>query len=141
MFKVFEDFKTFWVLFGSLLSGEGAVGVTKPLRTTRACAPFYRQMSTGTPPADEIVKSGPGILRTVIVNRSSMTGVTSVPVTIFDNTAASGNVLWRGDLINTGAASLINDLELEFSLGVFIDYGAAAGVYSAGTAEILVQVE
>lgn len=141
MFETFRDFKTVWALLGTLLSGEGAVGVTKPLRTTRACPYFYRAMTSAVVPTDEVVKSGPGILRSVLINKSSITGTTSVPVTIYDNTAASGNVLWRGDLVNTAANRIIDDLELEFSLGVFIDYGTAVGVYAAGAAEIMVQVE
>lgn len=141
MLEVFKEFRTVWALLGTLQAGEGAVGVTRPLRTTRACPPFYRAMTSGTAPTDEIVKAGPGILRSIIVNKSSITGTTSVPVTIFDNTAASGNVLWRGDLVNNDAQPRIDVLELEFSLGIFIDYGTPVGVYTAGAAEIMLQVE
>jgi len=143
MFKVFEDFKTVWALLGTLLSGEGGVGVTRPLRTTSAVPPFYRQMASGAAPTDEIVKAGPGILRSVIINKSTMAGTTSVPVTIYDNTAASGTVLWRGDLVNSAAAAQprIDNLEIEFSLGVFIDYGTPVGAYTSGAAEIMLKVE
>lgn len=140
MFKVFEDFKTVWALLGTLISGEGGVGVTRPQRVTFATPPFYRQMSSAVVPTDEIVKAGPGILHSIQIPKSSITGTTSVPLTIYDNTAASGNILWRGDLVNTGDHKVF-ELEQEFSLGIFIDYGAAVGVYGAGAAEIQITVE
>jgi len=141
MLKVFEDFKTVWALLGTLLAGEGGVGVTRPQRVTFATPPFYRQMASATVPTDEIVKSGPGILHKIEIPKSTFVGTTSVPVTIYDNTAASGTVLWRGDLVNTTLQSRIDELELEFSLGIFIDYGTAAGVWSSGSGEILITLE
>lgn len=151
MFRVFEDFKTVWALMGTLLAGEGAVGVTRPQRITTATPPFYRTWTgAGVAPTDEIVKSGPGILRAVslIHDCNHATTVGRQNVTIFDNVAASGNVLWVGQIVSNGAGvALVVEagrefVELEFALGVFVDYGPWVGTQpTAGNIYLNIKVE
>jgi len=150
-FRVFEEFKTVWALLGTLLAGEGAVGVTRPQRVTTAVPPFYRAWAgSAAVPTDEIVKSGPGILRSIHLFHDTFHAATAgtLDVTVYDNTAASGTVLWQGRVTSiVGAAGAPGGagpvvIEKEFSLGVFIDYGPWVGTQpTGGNIQLAINVE
>jgi len=149
-----QDIKSVWALLATLLAGEGGVGVTRPLRQTTAVPYFYRQVGGVTSyaaPTDELVKSGPGILRSIYLNNNLAHAATAgqLDITIYDNTAASGNILWKGRVTSVvGAAAVgphelfVLNIEREFTIGIFIDYSAWGGTQpTLGSAELSLQVE
>lgn len=137
MLTPMQDIPARWALIASLLAGEGAVGVTRPLRTTRAAPYWYREWAgSAALPADEIMVSGPGILRNlyIIHDIRHAASVGNLDMSIYDNTAASGPLIHRGRITSIVAAAAVGatilkyEIEKEFTFGLFLDYSAWSGV-------------
>jgi len=76
--------------------------------------------------ADQLVKTGPGVLHSIIVNGLTTDGL----VTIRDAVAAgAGTIIGILNLATTGSkaiAPVTLNYDIKFSTGLFIDYDATA---------------
>lgn len=80
--------------------------------------PKYTDVTTT---ADVLAKSGAGVLHTV--SFSAVGTVTAGTVTLYDNTAESGTVLWSG-IIPVGIGPISITLDVAFATGLYIGYDA-----------------
>ena len=78
----------------------------------------YRNITTNT---TTVVKSGAGILHAVIINAPAATGT----ITIYDNTAASGNIIATITMVAGQAISI--PYNIFFSTGLTIVTAVSAG--------------
>jgi hypothetical protein len=76
--------------------------------------------------ADGLVKTGRGILHTVVLNATGT--ITAGVVTIYDNTAASGTILFQGT-VPAGIAPQNLVFDVQAKRGIYVDFdGTIANV-------------
>jgi hypothetical protein len=117
--------------------GDTQMDVNANTKTREAYAPVYENNTTGKAVTEEVysntrvtadgqIKASAGYVRSISFAATGT--VTAGVVTLYDNTAESGTVVWSGT-IQVGTAPVQVDIRREFITGIYVGYdGTIANV-------------
>lgn len=88
---------------------------------TAGKAVVEHRYTAGRATADTLIKTGAGLLHTVNISATGV--VTAGVLTLYDNTAESGTVLWSG-LIPTAIVPTTLTFDITFATGLYVGFDA-----------------
>lgn len=81
------------------------------------------EIVSGNKTADALIRTGPGVLKSVIVNTD---GTNDATLVLYDNTEASGKVVWEGSCLGPNKTG-IDHCNRKFENGLYGDLTVAGG--------------
>lgn len=97
--------------------------------TTNGLLKVEQRYQTGIVSADGLIKSGAGFLHCFSLSQTSSAAVTAGVLTLYDNTAESGTVLWGPAYFSTAQLNPVTVfVNASFTTGLYVGYATLAGV-------------